>query len=328
MKETYAAELAPGVDVTDFFLVKRCDIKTGSNGKDYLDVLLGDKSGDISGKKWDVEGAETSALSRVKVGDVIKVRALVTEWNGQAQLRISRIRPSKESDGIEMPDYIKAAPESPHKMFAYIRERAEAIGDAEFRMVCLTLLDGNKERLLYYPAAKTNHHAIFAGLLYHVKRMLMLAERCCEVYPFLKKDLLLTGVIVHDIEKLNEMDADENGTVREYTFEGQMLGHLVMGVRTIDRLADEIGLSHEKAILLEHMMISHHYEPEYGSPRKPLFPEAEALHYMDMIDARMYDFEDSLASVLPGGFSDWIRALDGRKVYKAVLGESGRGDKA
>jgi len=92
----------------------------------------------------------------------------------------------------------------------------------------------------------------------------------------------------------------------------------LMGVRTIDRLADEIGLSYEKAILLEHMMISHHYEPEFGSPRKPMFPEAEALHYLDMIDSKLYDFEDSLEGIIPGSFSDWIRTLDGRRIYKAT----------
>jgi 3'-5' exoribonuclease len=91
-----------------------------------------------------------------------------------------------------------------------------------------------------------------------------------------------------------------------------------MGVRTIDRLTDEIGLSNEKAVMLEHMMISHHYEPEFGSPRRPLFPEAEALHYLDMIDSKIYDFEDSLAPVIPGKFSDWIRTLDGRRIYKAT----------
>ena len=97
-----------------------------------------------------------------------------------------------------------------------------------------------------------------------------------------------------------------------------MLGHLVMGVRTVDRLAEEIGLSEEKAVLLEHMMISHHYEPEFGSPRKPLFPEAEALHYLDMIDSKLYDFEDNLEHIIPGKFTDWTKTLDGRRLYKAT----------
>ena len=319
MKSYYVKDLIIGEEITDFFIVKRAEIKTGANGKQYFDILLGDKSGEVPGKKWDVEGAETEALSRYAAGDVIKIKANVTEWNGSPQFRITRIRPLADKDVIDMSDYIKAAPEPPEEMFAYILDTANTIGDEEYRQVALILLEREKERFLYYPAAKMNHHAIHGGLLYHIKRMLMLAEKLCEVYTSLSRDLLLTGVIIHDVEKLNEMQADTNGIVSEYTFEGQMLGHLVMGVRTIDRLADETGLTFEKAVLLEHMMISHHYEPEFGSPRRPLFPEAEALHYLDMIDSKLYDFEDNLAGMIPGSFSDWIRTLDGRRIYKATI---------
>jgi len=318
MKQHYIQNLIVGDEITDFFIVKRAEIKTGANGKQYFDILLGDKSGEAPGKKWDVDGAEEEALARYSAGDVVKIKAFVTEWNGSTQFRISRIRPLAEKDVIDMNDYIKTAPESVEKMYAFLVETADSIGDDDFRQVALTLLEREKTRLLYYPAAKMNHHSIHGGLLYHIKRMLMLSEKLCEIYTSLSRDLLLTGVIIHDIEKLNEMQADTNGIVSEYTFEGQMLGHLVMGVRTIDRLADEIGLPFEKAVMLEHMMLSHHYEPEYGSPRRPLFPEAEALHYLDMIDSKLYDFEDSLAGLTPGNFSDWIRSLDGRRVYKAT----------
>jgi len=318
MKTYYIKDLVTGDEVTEFFLVKRAEIKTGANGKQYFDILLADKSGEAPGKKWDVDSAEEEALSRYAAGDVVKIKATVTEWNGTQQFRISRIRPLAEKDVIDMTDYIKAAPEPTDKMYAFLVDTAKTIGDEDFRKVALTLLEREKERLLYYPAAKMNHHAIHGGLLYHTERMLMLAEKLCEVYTSLSRDLLLTGVIIHDVEKLNEMQADTNGIVSEYTFEGQMLGHLVMGVRTIDRLADELGLSREKAVLLEHMMISHHYEPEFGSPRKPLFPEAEALHYLDMLDSKLYDFEDNLAGVTPGRFSDWVRSLDGRRIYKAT----------
>jgi len=317
MKTHYIRNLVIGSEITDFFITKRTEIKTGSNGKLYFDVLLGDKTGEITCKKWDIDGPEEETLSRYKAGDIIKVKALVTEWNGSPQLKIMKLRPRSESDVIDRADYIKAAPEPAEKMYEYLLEKAESVKDRELKEVAKTLLERNKERLLYYPAAKMNHHAVFAGLLYHLKRMLMLAENLCEIYTSLSRDLLVTGVIIHDIEKLNEMNADASGIVSEYTFEGQMLGHLVMGVRTIDRLAGEIGLSGEKAVMLEHMMISHHYEPEFGSPRKPVFPEAEALHYLDMIDSKLYDFEDTLSGVAPGKFSDWVKTLDGRRLYRA-----------
>ena len=149
--------------------------------------------------------------------------------------------------------------------------------------------------------------------------MMMMGERACEVYTNLNKDLLLAGVALHDIEKLNELDSDENGAVEDYTLRGKMLGHLVMGVETIGDRCRELGIDDEKCVMLQHMSISHHYEPEFGSPKKPLFPEAEMLHYLDMTDAKMFDAEQALKDVAPGEFSDKIYTLDNRKLYKRTF---------
>ena len=148
--------------------------------------------------------------------------------------------------------------------------------------------------------------------------MVLMGERYCEVYTHLNRDLLVTGVLIHDIEKLNEIDSDETGIATGYSFEGQLLGHLIQGVKTIDRLASELGIGKEKAVMLEHMILSHHYEPEYGSPKRPMFPEAEILHYLDIVDARMYDMEEALFSTDPGSFSEKVWTLDNRKVYKPL----------
>jgi 3'-5' exoribonuclease len=154
------------------------------------------------------------------------------------------------------------------------------------------------------------------GLLYHMERMVMTAERVCEVYGNLNRDLLVAGAILHDMEKLNEIEADTMGIASGYSFEGQLLGHLIQGIKTIDRLAEELKIDKEKAIMLEHMILSHHYEPEFGSPKKPLFPEAEMLHYLDMIDARMYDMQETLEATQPGEFSDKVWTLDNRRLYR------------
>jgi 3'-5' exoribonuclease len=169
---------------------------------------------------------------------------------------------------------------------------------------------------MYYPAASKNHHAQMAGLLYHVKRMLMNGERMCQVYTNLNADLVMAGVILHDMEKINEIESNELGIASGYSFEGQMLGHLIQGVKTLDRLTLELDFPREKAIMLEHMILSHHYEPEFGSPKKPLFPEAEILHYLDIIDARMFDMQDALDKTEPGEFSDRVWTLDNRRLYK------------
>ena len=318
MKQYYAAELKPQTEVTDFFMIKSAGIKVGSNKKQYFDVLLGDKTGEVSSKKWDIAEPEIPMLQNLKEGDIIKVRALVTDWNGQTQLRIGRIRPANSEDKLDLADFIKAAPEQSQDMFDFIYQVADNMKDQDLRALCTKLLSENHDKLMYYPAASKNHHAEYGGLLYHVKRMLMTGLAVCDIYPILNRDLVAAGVILHDIEKLNEILSNEYGISPGYSFEGQMLGHIVQGIKLLDRLTAELNFPREKALMLEHMILSHHYEPEFGSPKKPLFPEAEVLHYLDVLDARMFDMEDALNGVEPGGFSDRIWTLDNRRIYKAT----------
>ena len=316
MKDIYISDLRTNQEITSYFIVKTVAVKVGSNRKAYLDLLLADKTGEISAKQWDIADEELPGLEKIKEGNVIKVKALVTEWNGMKQLRVSRIRQTSAEDNIVMTDYIKAAPEDAGDMYGYIFSKAEAFEDADLRNICVKLLTDNREKLMYYPAAQKNHHAEMAGLLYHVKRMLMMAERACEVYTNLNRELVMAGVILHDMEKINEIESNELGISTGYSFEGKMLGHLIQGVKTIDRLADEFGVSREKAVMLEHMILSHHYEPEFGSPKKPLFPEAEMLHYLDMIDAKMFDMQEAVEKTEPGQFSDRVWTLDNRTIYR------------
>ena len=316
MKDIYISDIKTHQELISYFLVKTSAVKVGSNKKAYLDLLLADCTGEISAKKWDIADEELPGLEKIKEGSIIKVKAQVTEWNGMKQLRVSRIRQTSAEDHLVMKDYIKAAPEEPADMYEYIYSRAEAFQDQGLRNICIRELTDNKEKLMYYPAAQKNHHAEMGGLLYHVKRMLMMAERACEVYTNLNRELVMTGVILHDMEKINEIQSNELGVSTGYSFEGKMLGHLVQGVRTIDRLAGELGMPREKAVMLEHMILSHHYEPEFGSPKKPLFPEAEMLHYLDMIDAKMFDMQDALEKTEPGEFSDRVWTLDNRTLYR------------
>ena len=321
MKSIYIKDLKKDQELTEFFMAKTLMIKVGSNGKQYLDITLGDKTGEISAKKWDVSDSEYPTLKAIPDKSIVKIKGLVTEWAGQLQLRIQRIRQADEADGQQMKDFVKAAPEEPQAMYDYIYQIAQSMKDRDLRELCLKLLTVNKDRLMYYPAAQKNHHAELGGLLYHMKRMLMTGECVCRIYTNLNRDLVCAGVIVHDIEKLNEIRAGPDGIATGYSFEGQMLGHIIQGVKTIDRLTLELGFPREKAIMLEHMILAHHYEPEFGSPKKPLFPEAEVLHYLDILDARMFDMEDALVSTEPGTFSERIWALDNRRIYKTADAE-------
>ncbi|MDY6037993.1 MAG: HD domain-containing protein [Eubacterium sp.] len=319
MKEYFINELKSNMEFIDFFIVKSIGIKVGSNNKQYLDLHLADKSGEVSAKKWDVSEGEQPALSDIKEGNIVKIKAQVTEWNGMKQLRVLRIRKSTEADVFDLADFIKAAPEKPEDMYGYILDCANSMADADFRKLTVRLLEDNKDRLWYYPAASRNHHAEYAGLLWHMKRMIMSGKALCKIYDFLNEDLVVTGVIIHDMEKLNEIEAGKNGIASGYSMKGQLLGHIVQGVTMIDELCKELGFDEEKAIVLEHMILTHHYEPEFGSPKKPMFPEAEILHYLDVMDARMFDMEDALDGVEPGGFTERVRTLDNRRVYRPLF---------
>lgn len=323
MKELYVADIKAGMEVTEFFMIRQSSIKVGKGGKEYLDIMLMDKTGDLSGKKWDVDPGSREKLAALKAGDLVRVRGEVTDWKGQTQIRISRIRPAVKEDGLEMKCFIKTAPEDSEAMYDFILGRIDVMKDEELKRLCRHVYEENRDKLLYYPAAMSNHHAEYGGLLYHVKRMMMMGERACEVYTFLSRDLLIAGIALHDIEKLTEIKSDANGVSPGYTVEGNLLGHIVMGVGRIEQLSGELGICHEKALLLEHMILSHHYLPEYGSPKKPLFPEAELLHHIDNIDAKLFDMEEALATVKPGQFSDRVYSLDNRRLYKANLNDKG-----
>ena len=316
MKEFYIKDLKKDEEFVDFFMVKSVSVRKGSNGKDFLDILVSDSTGEIAGKKWDVCAEEIPTLEAIAEGDLVKIKAGVTEWNGMKQLRVLRIRKAVKEDKLEMTDYVKAAPEAPLDMYNFILGKAQEFEDEDLKKLSIRLLTDNEEKLMYYPAAQKNHHAELAGLLYHMKRMLMTGERVCEVNKNLDKDLLLTGVIIHDIEKINEIESNELGISPGYSFEGQLLGHIIQGIKTIDKLTLEMDFPREKAIMLEHMILSHHYEPDFGSPKKPLFPEAEMLHYLDVMDARMFDMEDALAATQPGEFSERVFSLENRRLYK------------
>ncbi|MGI6205938.1 MAG: 3'-5' exoribonuclease YhaM family protein [Anaerovoracaceae bacterium] len=319
MKNIYVADLEVGTEITDFFLMKQVSVKTGSNHKQYIDMILSDKTGDVNAKKWDASPEEIAAVERLDGSAVLKVRAGVNEWQGRKQLKITRFREATPEDGIEYSTLIKTAPEEGAAMYDEIMAETDKIKDEDLKKVARAVMERNREQLLYYPAASKNHHAEMGGLLWHMKRMLLMGEKACEVYTGLDPDWVITGVIIHDIEKIREIDSNKWGISSGYSFKGKLLGHITQGVVMIDRLAEELGICEEKAVMLEHMILTHHYEPEFGSPKRPMFPEAELLHYLDIFDARYYDMEEALSSTKPGEFSDRVWTLENRQVYKRTF---------
>jgi len=310
-------DLLVGDRVDCFFIVKRVDLKTtNSKDKKYLDFIFGDKTGEISAKLWEVP-LEMEDMFRES--DLVKVRGTVTSYMNSNQFKVDRIRLAVQEDGANPEDFVESAPLDNRFMFQEIERYIASINDVDIRNVVREAVDEKKDKIMYYPAAKRNHHAIRSGLLYHVLTMLKVGEAISGIYSSVNTDLIYAGIILHDLEKMNEMDSSELGIVSEYTIEGNLLGHISLGVKNVDRICDRLNTPDEKRMLLQHMILSHHYEPEYGSPVKPMFLEAELLHHIDMIDARVYDFTQAVRDVEPGSFSEMIFSLDRRRIYNPKL---------
>ncbi len=305
------ATMIKGQVFEGFLLTRTATQRTASNGSKYLDMTLTDISCEVNAKMWD---GQTPAPAPA---EVLRIRGMMLEYNGRPQLRVDKMRPAAEDDDYDMAALAPTAPEPAGDMMDSVLNRADAILDKELKALVLKRLEEAGDKLLYYPAAQKLHHAERAGLLHHVTTMLKMAKAVCQIYPQLDADLLAAGVILHDLCKLEELNADEIGVVSDYSREGQLLGHLVMGVMAMDRAGRELGVRPELLLLLEHMILSHHDLPEHGSPRRPMFPEAEVLHVLDLLDARMFEMQRELTLVKPGGFTDRIWSLE-RKLYRRI----------
>ena len=273
-------------------------------------MTLADKSGSINAKMWD--GTVQPPLA----GSIVKVRATGNEFNGRMQLRVEKIRAAESRDAVDMSTLIPCAPRDPKEMLDEVVRAADHIADPDLRKITCELLDRAGDKLLTFPAAKQMHPAERGGLLHHTTTMLRAANAIMTVYPQLNASLLTAGVIVHDLAKIDEMDADTLGLVSDYSVDGKLIGHIVRGVVNIQLAAEKTKASPGKALLLQHMVLSHHGIPEYGSPLAPKFPEAEVLNTIDTLDARLYEMDEALSRAIPGGFSEKVWGLDNRQLYR------------
>ena len=299
-----------------FLLIRSAEKRKDSKGNDYVDMNLTDRTGEINCKiwNWDPE-AETP-----EAGQPIKVRGTIQEYNGRLQLRGEKWRLCTEDDPVDMNALVPCAPRKPEDMFKDIEDAIEHFADEDLKKLTRGMLNLAGDRLKWFPAAQRMHHAERSGLLHHTTDMLRLADAMLNIYPWLNRDLLKAGVIIHDLGKIDEMKSDQTGNVTDYTRDGQLLGHLVRGITNLNKVAEETGVTGECLILLEHMLLSHHGESEFGSPKPPMFPEAEALHWIDIMDARMNTMKSVTDKTPPGAFSEKIFSLD-RRVYHPLYGE-------
>lgn len=299
-----------GDSVDTYMYIKSSTKAVASNGKPFLTLILSDKTGEIEAKLWDVSDEDVKAYAGEKT---VKVQGEVQNYRGRSQLKIRNIRLTTELDSVNPSDLIQTAPISQEEMMEKITQYIFEMRNPKIQRITRHLLKKHQQEFLTFPAATKNHHEFYSGLAYHVVSMLDLAKAIAGLYPKLDKDLLYAGVILHDLGKVFELSGPVS-TV--YTVEGNLLGHITIMVNEIGKAADELGIQSEEIMILQHMVLSHHGKAEWGSPKPPMVQEAEVLHYIDNLDAKINMMDRALEKVKPGEYTERVFALDNRTFYK------------
>ncbi len=297
-----------------FVILKRCEEKSAKNGSKYLDLILGDKDGEISAKLWDYN---TPGLYETDM--IVKVRGTIEQYNGREQFKISQIRPTGENDNINLSELVPASDVGGEILYDMLHKKVENFEDAELKAIVLKIFDKKREKLITYPAALRLHHAMLGGLMYHTASIVQMAESVSKIYPNVNRELLISGAILHDVAKTWELESNATGLAKGYSVEGELIGHLVKGAMYVNDAAKELQIESEKVALLEHMLISHHGVPDFGSPIRPMFLEAEILSSLDSLDATIFEINNATNKVEVGKFTDRQWALDNRKLYNHGL---------
>jgi len=301
-----------GDEIEGFYLLASASLRTTNTGKPYLTGAIADRTGSVDLVVWDYTGE----LGNESAGTVVKLRGKVSEYKGSRQFAASRIRPAEENDRYSLDELVPTAPIDRDAAMREIEELVASMEDADYRRVAEAMLRKKRESFARIPAAKSVHHGFVGGLLMHTANMLKTADFLAAQYgEVIHRDLLLCGTLLHDMAKAEEFTFSPLGLATDYSLEGQLLGHLVMGAQVAGKLAEELNLPREKSVLLQHMILSHHGEPEFGAAVRPMCAEAELLHLIDMIDSRMEIYAETLSELEPGTFSGRIFTLE-KKIYK------------
>jgi 3'-5' exoribonuclease len=283
MKTPYVSELQPNCIVTGVFLVQQKDVRQKKTGEPYLTLMLGDRTGDIEARMWDNVAEILDTFDR---DDFLKVRGLIQIHHNRLQITVHKLQRVDEAS-VDFTDYFPASERNPDEMYADLRSVVASINSQPLQTLCAAIIEDPEiaPKLRIAPAAKNVHHAYLGGLLEHVLSMCGLAKLTASHYRDIDLDLLLTGVILHDIGKIHELTYDRSFG---YSTDGQLLGHIFIGLRMMDEKIRAIpDFPQRTRTLLEHMILSHHGELAYGSPKTPVFAEALLLHHIDNLDSKM-----------------------------------------
>ena len=328
MIRRYVNQLANGDNIDEVYLVADKQLRANRQGNLYLHLDLRDATGVVGARLWNA----TEAGSRFfEAGDYIRARGKVQVFQGALQLILAHLDPADRAT-IDPVEFLPPSAKDAAKLAVRLRELLRKLNNPHLRALadCFLIDETFMRKFTTAPAGIRNHHAYQSGLLEHVVTMMNVADRIVEFYPDVDRDLLMMGIFLHDLGKVDELSYDRS---YGYTDEGQLLGHLVMGVsmvrEKVTRAVDLTGepFPDELRLRLEHMIVSHHGSHEYGSPKVPMTPEAVALHHLDNLDAKIHLYAREIRDD-PGRESSWTpyNASLGRRLFKgSPAGEDGDG---
>src|SRR5690625_3848022 len=312
-KKLYDYEMDAIVEL--FLLIKSTAERKTRTGKPFLTITFQDTSGEMTGNLWDVSPEQVEMF---KPSTVVFVKGKREEYNGQPQLRIDKIRVASDSEPNNPELYVKRAPLNRETMIEKLNDVIFEITNPSMNRIVRYLLNKYNKEFFHAPAAKSNHHAFNGGLAYHTVSKIEVAKSIASYYPNINRSLLYDRLILHDLGKVIELSGQ---TATEYTLEGQLIGHIVLVDQEITDACEalKIPTDAEDVLLLRHVILAHHGELEYGSPVRPQVKEAEIIHYLDQIDAKINMIEDEISKTEPGDFTTKIWALENRRFYKPTI---------
>lgn len=279
-----------------------------NNGQPYLNITFQDASGNIEGKKWEINDKD---LSLVEIGNIVYVNAEVLKYRDKNQLKVLTISESKGE--IDLAEFVKSAPNTKEYYLDKINSFINEILYDDIKNIVTTILKEKQKEIMEYPAATRNHHDYYSGLLHHTTGMLELAKTICDLHSNVDRSMLYAGAILHDIGKTVEFSGP---VLPKYTVEGKLLGHISIMNAYVKEVANKLNYDNERVMLLQHMILSHHGKNEFGSPIVPLTLEAEILSFIDNLDSRINMITKAVNDVNEGEFTNHQYGLEGRCIYK------------
>lgn len=280
-----------------------------NNGLAYMNITLQDKTGTIEAKKWDLSEDDNAVITS---GSIIYVDGDVLNYRDNLQIKIRSVR-RLQDDEVDVSRFTISSPIAIEELEKRLDAYVSSIKQPECALIIKTLVEKFYKNFISYPAAVRNHHEFASGLLHHTVQMADLGEAIAKLYSSIDRDMLISGIILHDLGKTIELSGP---IIPKYTLEGKLIGHISITHAEIQKVVDELNIKGEVPTLLSHMVLSHHGKYEYGSPVLPLTREAFLLSVIDDLDSKMMIIDKAFDQTPEGEFTSRIYALDERSFYK------------